>query len=298
VTDYRQVLGGIAAMVASQLAFLFNDALVKLASVALPMGEILFIRGLFCASFVGGAVIALGLHRSIAQLWHRMPAFRSIGELGATYFYLAALFHMPIANVTIIFQAAPLAVAAGAALVLGEHVGWRRWAAIVVGFLGVLMVVRPGLSGFDVHGLLVLVSVLFVTMRDLTTRAMPAAIPTLVVSLATALTVTAMGAALGLTEDWVRPSPVRLLQLASAAGFLAVGYVSIIFAMRSGALSVTASFRYVAVVFAIALGYVIWGDLPDAMTIAGSVVIVGSGLYTLYRERQAGRRAAIERSAA
>jgi drug/metabolite transporter (DMT)-like permease len=227
-----------------------------------------------------------------------MPAFRSIGELGATYFYLAALFHMPIANVTIIFQAAPLAVAAGAALVLGEHVGWRRWAAIVVGFLGVLMVVRPGLSGFDVHGLLVLVSVLFVTMRDLTTRAMPAAIPTLVVSLATALTVTAMGAALGLTEDWVRPSPVRLLQLASAAGFLAVGYVSIIFAMRSGALSVTASFRYVAVVFAIALGYVIWGDLPDAMTIAGSVVIVGSGLYTLYRERQAGRRAAIERSAA
>ena len=101
---------------------------------------------------------------------------------------------MPIGNATIIFQAVPLTVTAGAALFLGEAVGWRRWAAIVIGFLGVVLVVRPGLSGFDVFGLLVLVSVLFVSFRDLTTRAMPSAIPTLLVTLVTAVAVTIMGA--------------------------------------------------------------------------------------------------------
>jgi drug/metabolite transporter (DMT)-like permease len=210
---------------------------------------------------------------------------RLVGELGGTFFYLFALFHMPIANVVIIFQASPLAVAAAAALFLREAVGWRRWIAIAIGFLGVLIVVRPGLSGFDLFGLLVLVSVLFIALRDLATRALSPSTPTLLVTFATAIVVSLMGAALGPTEDWVMPDAATLAQLAMAALCLSLGYWLIILAMRIGELSATAPFRYVAVLAAILAGYLVWGDVPDGMTILGSIIIVGAGIFALYRER-------------
>jgi drug/metabolite transporter (DMT)-like permease len=168
---------------------------------------------------------------------------------------------------------------------MGERVGWRRWGAIVVGFIGVLIVVRPGVTGFDMFSLLVLASVLCASVRDLTTRALPAVTPALLVTLATAIAVTVFGAALGLGEGWVQPSWTALFELAGAALLLSVGYFSLILALRVGEMSVTAVFRYVAVVFAIALGILIWGDVPDAFTLLGSAIIVGTGLYTLYRER-------------
>ena len=279
-------LPGIAAIVAAQFAFLLNDALVKLVGDSMPMGEIIFIRGVAAVLAIGVVAAAMGVHRRLPELLNKMVGWRILGELGGTFFYLAALFKMPIGNVVIIFQAVPLTVTAGAALFLGEAVGWRRWAAILVGFAGVLMVVRPGVAGFDVYALLVLVSVLFVSMRDLTTRAMPAAVPTILVTLATAAAITIMGAVYGLTERWVWPTALQLAQLCGAAILLAIGYATAILAVRLGEMSVTASFRYVAVVIGIALGYFIWGDVPDAMTILGSVVIIAAGLYTLYRERQ------------
>jgi drug/metabolite transporter (DMT)-like permease len=279
------ILRGVALMVASQFVFLLNDALVKLASEELPMGEIIFLRGVVAVVLIGSLAFALGLHRRLGMLWHRLVAWRVIGEVTATFFYLASLIQMPIANVTIIFQAVPLSVTAGSALFLGERVGWRRWGAIVVGFIGVLIVVRPGVTGFDMFSLLVLASVLCASVRDLTTRALPAVTPTLLVTLATAIAVTVFGAALGLGEGWVQPSWTALFELAGAALLLSVGYFSLILALRVGEMSVTAVFRYVAVVFAIALGILIWGDVPDAFTLLGSAIIVGTGLYTLYRER-------------
>lgn len=286
MTDVRRAFLGIAAMVASQFAFLLNDTLIKLTSEGLPAGEILFLRGLFCSALVGGVAMALGLHRQAASALHAMVGWRVVGELGGTLFYLIALFNMPIANTTIIFQALPLCATAGAALFLGEAVGWRRWAAIVVGFAGVVLVVRPGLSGFDAYGLLVLVSVVFVALRDLATRSVPAAIPTVLVTLTAAVAVGLMGALLGLAEDWQQPRWSDLARLCGAGLFLAVGYFTVILALRLGPIAVTAPFRYVAVVFAIALGFLVWGDVPDALTLAGSAVIVGAGLYTLYRERR------------
>jgi drug/metabolite transporter (DMT)-like permease len=286
MTGFRRTLQGIAAMVASQLVFLCNDTLVKLTSEVLPTGEIIFLRGLFCAILVGAVAVWLGLHRIAATVLHAMVGWRLVGELGGTLSYLIALFHMPIANATIIFQAVPLSATAGAALFLGEAVGWRRWVAVAVGFAGVLLVIRPGLSGFDAFGLLVLVSVLFVTLRDLSTRALPTAIPTLLVTLAMAVAVSIMGAVLGLTEDWLWPRGSDFARLAGAAFFVSVGYFTAIAAVRLGTISVTAPFRYVAVVFSIALGFFVWGDVPDSPTLIGSAVIVGAGLYTLYRERR------------
>jgi drug/metabolite transporter (DMT)-like permease len=289
MTSFQGTLRGILAMVVAQLAFLLNDTLNKLASEALPMGEIIFVRGLCATLLVGIVVVALGLHRQLALLRHRLVALRVIGELGGTFFFLIALFHMPIGNVMIIFQAVPIVVTAGAALFFRETVGWRRWTAVAVGFVGVIIVVRPGVGGFDVFGILVLISVLFVAFRDLATRAMPAALPTLCLTLATAAAVTVMGGLMGFTEEWVLPESHHLAEVGTASILLTIGYVASIMAMRNGDMSVTASFRYVGVVFAIAAGFLVWGDVPDWPTIAGSLVIIGAGLYTLYRERKLAR---------
>jgi drug/metabolite transporter (DMT)-like permease len=286
VTEFEKNVRGIATIVASQFAFIVNDTLVKVTSEGLPLGEIIFLRGALATAFVAGAVLVLGLHREISKLWHRMALLRTTGEIGGTFFYLVALFQMPIGTVTIIFQAVPLSVTAGAALLLGEAVGWRRWSAIVAGFLGVVIVIRPGFDAFEATGLLVLVSVLFVTLRDLATRALPHNVPTLLVTLVTAAAVTIMGLFIGLFEDWVMPSRGDVLSLTAAGLFLSIGYFTVIVAMRIGDMSVTAPFRYSAVVFAIAFGWLVWGDVPDAATIIGSVIIVGAGLYTLYRERR------------
>ena len=288
-SSFGSTLRGITAMVAAQLVFLLNDVLNKLVSEHLPMGEIIFIRGLLATLLVSCVVVALGLHRQLPQLRHRLVAWRVIGELGGTFFFFVALFHMPIGNAMIIFQAVPLMVTAGAAVFFREMVGWRRWTAVGVGFLGVVIVVRPGLSGFDVFGVLVLVSVLFVAFRDLATRALPSGIPTLCLTLITAASVTIMGALMGLTEDWVVPAAGDLAKVSGASVLLSAGYVTSIIAMRNGDMSVTACFRYVAVVFAVAAGFLVWGDVPEMATIVGSVVIIGAGLYTLYRERRVAR---------
>lgn len=288
-TTFEATLRGIFAMIAAQAAFLLNDTLNKLASERLPMGEVIFLRGLFATLLVGSVVVALGLHRQLPLLWHRLVGIRIVGELGGTFFFLFALFHMPIGNVMIIFQAVPLAVTAGAALFFAESVGWRRWAAVGVGFLGVMIVVRPGLAGFDVFGLVVLVSVFFVSFRDLATRAIPSVVPTMCLTLLNAVAVAIMGASMGLTEDWIMPSTRNFAELGGASFFLTIGYVTSIIAMRSGDLSVTASFRYVGVVFAIAAGFLVWGDVPDLPTLIGSFIIIAAGLYTLYREHKVAR---------
>ncbi len=284
----RGSLRGIAAMIASQVAFILNDACIKLASDQLPMGEIIFVRGVIAAAFMATVVVGMDLHRGFALLKQRAVFWRMVGELGGTYFYILALFHIPIANTTIIFQAVPLTATAGAVVFLRERVGWRRWLAIIIGFAGVLLVVRPGLAGFDAYALLVLLSVVFVAFRDIWTRAMPPAVPTILLTAVTALAVAAMGAVMGIAETWMWPSPSAWLELAAASVLVTGGYFFVIAAMRLGDMSVTAPFRYVSVVFAIALGYAIWGESPDALTIVGSAVIIGAGLYTLYRERRAG----------
>ena len=284
----RHSLRGIAAMVASQVAFILNDACIKLVGDELPMGQIIFMRGMISATLLGGVVISIGLHRQLRLLKHASVFWRMVGELGGTYFYILALLHIPIANTTIIFQAVPLTATVGAVVFLRERVGWRRWLAIIIGFAGVLLVVRPGLSGFDAYSLLVLLSVVFVAFRDIWTRAMPTAVPTLLLTAVTSIVVAAMGLAMGLAEDWIWPTAVAVLGLGAAAVLVAAGYFFVIAAMRMGEMSVTAPFRYVAVVFAIALGYLIWGDSPDTLTIVGSAVIIAAGLYTLYREQKRG----------
>lgn len=277
-------------MVISMAAFTVNDAIAKFVSDSMNMAQVMLVRGVFASMLVGVIAWQSGALIQLRHAFDSMVMLRVAGDAAGTLTFLLALQHLPLANVSAILQALPLAVAMGAALFLGEGVGWRRWLAISVGFIGVLIVVRPGVEGFSVHSLLVLACVLFCAVRDLATRRIPEAIPSLLVSAVTSIAITILGAALLPTMGgWTPMQPGMVLYLALAAVLVLIGYQFIIMAMRVGDISFIAPFRYTALLWAIALSIVIFGDFPDSAMIMGSAIIVASGLYTLYRERVVGR---------
>lgn len=285
MTDFRETLRGIVAMLLCCLFFLINDTIVKAVADDLPIGEILFIRSLIATAVVIVVVWKMGLLPSVLPQTSRFVLARSICEGFATVVYLSGLVHLPIANASAISQGAPLAITAAGAFVLGEIVGWRRWMSVAVGFCGILIIVRPGPEGFNSWALLPLFSVVLVTIRELSTRFIAPATNSAVVTLVTQVMVTVACGLLSATEVWL---PMTAMQF----GLIVVAGLSCIFgvqfsidAMRHGDISLVAQFRYATIPFAILLGWVIWGDVPDIVTLLGIAVVVGSGIYIFYRER-------------
>ncbi|KIZ47264.1 MULTISPECIES: DMT family transporter [Rhodopseudomonas] len=284
-------LRGGLFMVAAAAGFTMNDAITKTVASEMNFGQIILVRGLFAMVMVGALAYYRRALRSPRTLLVLPVALRVFGEVGGTICFLTAIVHLPLANVSAIFQALPLAITLGAVLVLREHVGWRRWLAIVVGFSGVLIVVRPGMAGFSGFSLFALLSVAFSAVRDLATRRIPAEIPTLFITLLTTMTVTTAGAAVLFPLGGWRPmSAPSVGLLALAALLVMIGYQCVIIAMRTGDISAVAPFRYTALLWAMLLGYLVFGDVPDALMITGASIIVVSGLYTFYREHQLGRK--------
>ncbi|MCB1487387.1 MAG: DMT family transporter [Bauldia sp.] len=291
MTPFRETLRGIVAISACNLLFLINDTMIKLASSEMPLGELLFIRGIFATSLLVPIVIWTGAHRDIGMLWNLGLLLRLLAEILGAILFLFALFHIPIANVNAILQVVPLMVTACAAIFLGDEVGWRRWLAIALGFLGVLIVIRPGFEGFNVYSLVALASMVFITLRDMTTRMMPRHLPALLVALATSVAVGLTGPALGLAtgETWSWPSARGFSLMAASAVFLIGGYLTAVDFMRHGDIAVIAPFRYSVVVWAIIVGFVVWGEVPDLMMIIGTTIIIATGIYAFQRERRLAR---------
>jgi drug/metabolite transporter (DMT)-like permease len=273
-------------MAVSMAAFTINDAITKAVSSEMNFGQIMLVRGVVAIALIGALAWHQGALRPLRTLMMKPVALRVFGEVGGTITFLAAIVHLPLANTAAIFQALPLAVTLGAALTLGEPVGWRRWSAIAAGFIGVLIIVRPGLAGFNEFALLALVSVAFCAVRDLATRRIPPQVPSLFITLLTTVTVTIAGAAILFPlGGWTPPSSRGLGLLAFAAVLLLIGYQCVIMALRTGDISAVAPFRYSALLWAMLLGYLVFGDVPDTMMVLGASIIVASGLYAFYRER-------------
>jgi len=279
-------------MMLAMAGFSFNDATIKTLDGALPSGQILAIRGLFAVLFFLPLLLRQRLFGRLSEALLPIVLFRALMELGGTLAFLAALVHLPFASISAILQSLPLAVTLGAALVFREPVGWRRWLAIVIGFGGVLLVVRPGAESFQAVSLLVVLAVCFAAARDLSTRAMPETLPSLLVSASTVLLGAVGGAALVLVQgNWIPMELAQLRTLAMAAAFMLIAQLFIVLAMRSGEVAFVVPFRYTNLLWAIALGLLLFDEVPDAWTLSGAAVIVITGLYTLFREtrRRAGR---------
>lgn len=286
-------------MAISMAVLTVNDAITKAVSSEMNFGEMMLVRGAFSIVLVFAFAAWQGALRPLRTLFVRPVALRMSGEVGGTISYLVAIVHLPLANTAAIFQALPLAITLGAALLFGEPVGWRRWLAISAGFIGVVIIVRPGLSGFNEFALFALAAVVFSAARDLATRRVPAQIPSLFLTLLTTTAVTVTGAVILFPlGGWTPPSFRALALLALAAVMVLIGYQTVIMALRTGDISAVAPFRYTALLWAMLLGYLVFGDKPDAVMVLGASIIVLSGLYAFYRERIAHRPVAAKTAGA
>ena len=292
---------GILLMCGSMLAFTLNDTLVKaVLHDGMNLFQVISLRGVGAA--VGLVLVALWQSGRL-NLWPAGPdrvflAVRTAGELGATFCFLTALEHMPLANLSAILQSLPLVVTLVAVVLLGEPIGWRRIAAILVGFVGVMIIIRPGAADFDKWSVLGLGSVAFVVVRDLATRKFSTALPSTTGAIWAAVSVLGVGLIGASRHGWEPVSLVQGAEIAGAAVFLIVGYICAIMVMRVGEIGVVAPFRYTSLLFAVILGWLLFGTLPDAWTLLGGAIVVASGIYMLLRERRKRMEAVAERASA
>ncbi|MFT5530975.1 MAG: drug/metabolite transporter (DMT)-like permease [Candidatus Poriferisodalaceae bacterium] len=277
----------------AMVGYVCNDAMIRLAVDDMPLYEAVTIRGAIITTFVGLWVKKLGIKMRFDLLRSPGMIARIGSEMLLTIVYLNALLRLELANITAIMQVMPLVVTFAAAMLLGEKVQWPRYVAIGVGFLGVLVIVRPASDGFNSWSALVLVAVLLLTIRDLATRWIPDDAPSLLLTWITGVSITLMGFTLSLGQGWEAPTARPLVLLAFASVFLVTGYFCSIQTVRVGDISASAPFRYTILIWGIVLGYFVFDETPDPATLIGAAIIVGASLYSLHRERQIAQRASI-----
>lgn len=280
-------------MVAAMALFAIEDMFIKLAGAVLPSGQIVFVLGAFGAPVFMVLARRQGLRIFTKDALHPAVLLRNLGEMLGTLGFIIALAKLPLALVLAVMQAMPLVVTMGAALFLGERVGWRRWGAILVGFCGVLLVIRPGMAGFDPTALWLILAVLGMGGRDLVSRAIPARLNNAQVSAWGLLSVALLGALMMLQGGAVAVDAISAAWLAGGVVVGTAGYWAITAAARTGEVSIVAPFRYVRLIFAIIIGLLVFAEVPDTPTIIGAIIIVTSGLYAFMRERA--RKAALSK---
>jgi drug/metabolite transporter (DMT)-like permease len=284
-------LRGTLLMVLSMAAFTCNDAVMKAVTRSMPLYESVALRGML----ILGLMLAIaqvqqgGVRLAVPRGDRRALVLRSLADIVSTLLYLFALRQMALADLSAIMQALPLGVTLAAALLFRERLGWRRLLAIGIGFVGVLLILRPGTGAFDRWSLIALISMVLIVVRDMATRCFSPALGSSTIAFYAALTVMLSGFALAGEEVWRWPDSREWSLLLLSALFLTVGYISAVATMRVGEISFVAPFRYTSLLWAIVLGLVLFGEWPDAWTWAGSALAVGAGIYTILRERQLGK---------
>ena len=276
---------GSLFMILAMAAFSVEDMLFKSLTQALPTGQVLTLFGVF-----GTCAFAVLLFGSGQSIWHRgmigrIMAVRSLCELAGRLFFALALALTPLSSASAILQATPLFVTLGAVLFLGQTVGWRRWVAMSVGFGGVLLILRPGLEGFQPESIFALLGTLGFAGRDLATRASAPALGDHHLGLVGFLVLFVAGLTLWMIDG--RTAPMSAPELGTVGVVTIVGlfaYSALTKAMRKGDVAVIAPFRYTRLLFAIVLGIAVFGERPDLLTLIGGAVIVGTGIFTLVRQ--------------
>ncbi|BDY16165.1 MAG: EamA/RhaT family transporter [Roseobacter sp.] len=281
-------LRGALIMVLSMLGFAIEDMFIKLIGTDIPIGQIIFMLGTGGALCYGAMVVMKGEPLMDRAMLTRPILLRALGEIVGTLGFVSAIVLTPISSASAILQATPLVVTLGAALFLGDPVGWRRWSAILVGMLGVLLVIRPGMDSFQALSLLAVLGVLGLSLRDLATRRVPKSTSTFQLSFLAflALVPASLLFMLGTGTAFAPMSGVQWLFMGAALTTGMVAYYGIVAAMRIGEISFVTPFRYARLLFAMVVGITIFGERPDLLTYVGATIIVASGIYTVWRERK------------
>jgi drug/metabolite transporter (DMT)-like permease len=276
---------GIVAMITAMLLFVGNDTLMKLAREVYPTGQAIALRTIFAVITGLAMVFALREGRKLALALRPIVLLRGMIESAVALSFIWALGMLPLGNITAILMASPLIIVVLAVVLRIERIGWRRTLAVIVGFLGVLLVVRPAADGFSAAALVALFSAILVGWRDLLTRRIGPEVPSTVISLTTTVFVGVVALGYGLFETWQPYWRMETAYVAVAAVLVSTGSYFIVSAFRNTDIGVVSGYRYSVVVFAVIVGYIVWGEVPDAIALAGIALIVGSGLYTMHRQR-------------
>ena len=274
-------------MMMSMACFAVEDTFVKLLSARLPATQILFSIGFGGALITLVLAIVLNVNLADKILLNKHVISRTIADLFGALSFTSAMVLIPMSLLASILQATPLFVTLGAAILLGEKVGWRRWSAIFIGFLGVIIILQPGYGSFQLASLLGLAAVLCLALRDVVTRDMATEIPTLTVTFYACL---AMGSAGFIAYPFfgppIMPTTYEAIILICAVIIGLTGYFLLVLATRKGDVSVIAPFRYSRLLFSLSLASLILGEKLTLPILFGGLLVVSSGIYTFGRERR------------
>jgi drug/metabolite transporter (DMT)-like permease len=287
---------GIIAFIGCMAAYAVNDVATKLVAQTHPFGEVIAVRGLLTIALVGAALIVMGNIRHLRAALGSRVIIRSLCEAISSGMFVAALIHMPIANAAALMMVAPLLLIALSVAFHGEAVGWRRWTAIMAGFVGVLCIVKPTPAAFNGWAVFGLGAAFFGALRELMTRRLDPTLPSMVIAFVSVIALTLLGYGVGFTEQWRTMAVREVAYLALAACFFSLAVYLAVMAFRDADISVVAPFRYTFLLWAGIVGYIFFNELPDRWSVAGAALIVASGLYTLHRDALRRREATLERS--
>lgn len=281
-----EVAPAIACMLVGAAILTLNDALIKALATTYPTGEILFLRGVFVWPWILLFAMRSGGLASLRIRNIKGQALRGACVVGSAFLFIAGLRHLTLADAIAVSFTGPLFITALAPLVLGETVGWRRWLAVLVGFAGVLFMLRPGSAALQWAVIFPLGAAVCGGLRDLITRRIAGTERTVAVLAVTTTVVLLAGLATAPFVSWVLPWPSDLATFAVSGALIAVAHTLMIEAFRRGEAALVAPFKYSSLLWATLFGYLMFGELPDTWTLAGAVIIVLAGIYVLHRETQ------------
>ena len=283
---WRNNLKAAMLVMLMALVMVINDVLMKQIIKDMPIFQSLLIRGMILTPLIFSLLYWRGELGTPTTKRDKIIIFaRCVCEAALSYTILVALAYMPLANVIIILQAMPFAMTIAAALYLKEDVRWRRWLSVMAGFIGVLIIIRPGTDGFSAYSLYAVIAVFIFVIRDMLVRQLPKDISSTFIAAPMVVAVMMTGAVMTPFTGWIEVNLWHILWLTGAGIMITSSYLLSIMIMRLGDVSFVSPFRYSGIIWAIIAGLIFFGEVPDLATLIGAFIIMAAGIYALHRER-------------
>ena len=282
-------LAGIILMLISVFLFTVNDALGKWMVSIYPVGEFILLRSIFALILISPYAWRSGVapFRNAPRKGLQLVRIALASIEMALFFW--AVSYLPLADTITFWLATPIYVTALSPLILGEHVGWRRWTAVLIGFIGVLLALRPSAATLTGPALIAIAGSIIYAFSLMATRALRDTSNTVLIT--GQLTGSLIVGIVALPFGWVTPGVAELSVIAVIALFATVAVFCLNRALILAPVTIVTPFQYTMIVWAVIFGYAMFGDIPDWQTVVGAAIIIAAGLYIFLREQKLGKQA-------